>query len=217
MNRELIAKAMTRSFVRMSYLLLDAFYSMVLPNSTSQAGAVSEIGALPRFSGQLHHVQPRFPGIRNRAGRAIGMEIEDQILARIVTRPSRQARTIWIAGPGEVDPVALRHTRDRLVLGCRRWWWRPEESGTQGAEHECDFTAVQCPGAKHFPHRGRNIGEPVEIDGRTVGREGSRCDAGRLGLAKVVVCPRYQRGQIRRPTRIVSRLRLCAPLAEPSE
>jgi hypothetical protein len=31
MNKELIAKAMTRSFVRMSYLLLDSFYSMILP------------------------------------------------------------------------------------------------------------------------------------------------------------------------------------------
>ena len=31
MNRELIAKAMTRSFVRMPYLLLDSFYSMILP------------------------------------------------------------------------------------------------------------------------------------------------------------------------------------------
>ena len=35
------------------------------------------------------------------------MEIEDQILARIVTRPGRQARTIRIAGSGEVDPIAL--------------------------------------------------------------------------------------------------------------
>jgi len=30
---------------------------------------VSEIGPLPRFGGQLHHVKPRFPGIRARAGR----------------------------------------------------------------------------------------------------------------------------------------------------
>jgi hypothetical protein len=76
----------------------------------TQGGALSEIGALPRFGGQLHHVQPRLPGIRNRAGRAIGMEFEDQILARILTRPSRQARTIWIAVPGEVHPIALRHS-----------------------------------------------------------------------------------------------------------
>src|SRR5579859_3530327 len=145
------------------------------------------------------------------------MEIEDQILARIVTRPSRQARAIRIAGLSEVDPVSLRHSRDCLILGCRRWWWRPEASGSQGAEHECDFAAVRCPGAKHLAHRGLNIGEPVEIDGRTVGREGPRCESGRLGLAKVVVCPRYQRGQIRRSFGIIDRFRLGAPLAEPSE
>ena len=43
----------------------------------SQARMVSEIGALPRFGGQLHHVQPRLPGIRDCAGRAIGVEFED--------------------------------------------------------------------------------------------------------------------------------------------
>ena len=76
---------------------------------------------------------------------------------------------------------------------------------------------MRCPGPKLFPHRSLNVGEPVEIDGRTVGREGTRCEAGRLGLAEVVVCPRYQRGQICRSVGIVGRLRLGAPLAEPSE
>src|SRR5580700_10187469 len=103
---------------------------------------VSEIGPLPRFGGQLHHVKPRFPGIRGRAGRAIGPELEDRILAGIVTRPHRQARTVRVAGLGEVDPVALRHPGDLLILGCRRWWRRPEASATQSAEHETDFAAV---------------------------------------------------------------------------
>ena len=68
-----------------------------------------------------------------------------------------------------------------------------------------------------FPHRSLNVGEPVAIDGRTVGREGIRGEAGRLGLAEVVVCPRYQRGQICRSVGIVGRLRLGAPLPEPGE
>src|SRR3974390_1329755 len=110
---------MTKSFVLISYLLLGSFNS----------GAVSEIGALARFSGQLHHVQPRFPGIRNRAGRAIGMEFKDQILARIVTRPGRQACAIRIAGLGEVDPVALGHPGDRQILLSRWRGWRAEASG----------------------------------------------------------------------------------------
>ena len=37
---------------------------------------ISEIGPLPRFGGQLHHVKARLPGIRARAGRAIGPEGE---------------------------------------------------------------------------------------------------------------------------------------------
>ena len=45
----------------------------------------------PESVAQLHHVKPRFPGIRDRAGRAVGMKIEDQILGGIVTRPSRKA------------------------------------------------------------------------------------------------------------------------------
>src|SRR5580658_330305 len=150
---------------------------------------ISEIGPLPRFGGQLHHVKPRFPGIRGRAGRAIGPELEDRILAGIVTRPHRQARTVRVAGLGEVDPVALRHPGDLLILGCRRWWWRPEAAATQSAEHETDFAAVwgSCPHA--FPHGSLNIGEPVAIDGRTVDRKRIRGEAGRLGLAEIIICP----------------------------
>ena len=47
------------------------------------------VGALSGFSGQLHYIKPRLPDVRDRAGRAIGVEIEDQILAGIVTRPCR--------------------------------------------------------------------------------------------------------------------------------
>src|SRR2546422_1287812 len=114
------------------------------------------------------------------------MEIEDEILALIVTRPNQQVRTIRIAGPGEVHPVSLRHPRDRLIQGRRRRWWRSEATGTQGAEHEADFAAVRCPIPKPFPHASLNVGEPVEVNRRTVRREGSRCEAGRLGLAEVV-------------------------------
>src|SRR3954467_408044 len=117
------------------------------------------------------------------------MEIEDQILARIVTRPSRQPSTIRIAGSREVDPVTLRYSRDCLILRCRHGWWRPEACGIQGTEYKSNFAAVRSPSSHSFPHRSLNIGEPVEIHGRTVGREGTRCEAGRLGLAKVVVCP----------------------------
>jgi hypothetical protein len=46
MNREVTAKEMVRSFVLMSYVLLGTFYSGVLPMAL-QAGAASEIGALP--------------------------------------------------------------------------------------------------------------------------------------------------------------------------
>src|SRR4029077_15902508 len=123
------------------------------------------------------------------------MEIEDQIPARIVTRPSRQSRTIRIAAPGEIDPVALCHPRDRLILRCRRWWWRPKAGRTQCAEHEGDFAAVRGPGRHPFPHPSLNVGEPVKINGRTVGREGTRCEPGRLGLAKGGVWPLYVGGQ----------------------
>ncbi len=68
-----------------------------------------------------------------------------------------------------------------------------------------------------FLHRSLNVGEPVAIDGRSVGRKGIGGEAGWLGLAEVVVCPRYQRGQIRCSVGIVGRLRLGAPLAEPCE
>jgi hypothetical protein len=44
MNREVTAKAMARSFVLMSYVLLGIFNSVVLPISIA-SGAASEIGA----------------------------------------------------------------------------------------------------------------------------------------------------------------------------
>ena len=56
------------------------------------------------------------PGARG----AIGPEIEDDILLRVVTRPGRQARAVRVAVLGEVDPVALRHPGDRQILGRRR-------------------------------------------------------------------------------------------------
>ena len=39
---------------------------------------------------------------------------------RHVTRPGPQARTVRVALPGEVDPVALRHPGDRQILGRNR-------------------------------------------------------------------------------------------------
>src|SRR6516164_7489635 len=103
-----------------------AFSLLRTVDSMSQAGAISEISALPRFGGQLHHVEPRFPRVWNRACRYIGMEFKDQTLARIVTRPRRQACAVRIAGLGEVDPVALRHSGDGQILLGRRRGWRAE-------------------------------------------------------------------------------------------
>jgi hypothetical protein len=102
------------------------------------------VRSLSRFGGQLHHIKPRLPDIRDCAGRAIGMEIEDQILAGIVARPGREARAVRVAGLGKVNPIALRYPGDRLILGCR-CDWRAEASGTQGAEHEGDFAAMRSP------------------------------------------------------------------------
>src|SRR5580698_1128129 len=99
------------------------------------------------------------------------MELEDQILARIVTRPIRQASAIGIACSGEVDPIALRHARDGpIFVRCRRRW-RSKTADAQRAEYESNFATVRCPGSKHLPHSCLHIGEPIEINGRTVFRE----------------------------------------------
>src|SRR5579872_3227251 len=162
MNSTLAAKAVTISLIRMSSVLLKIL---------SLSVAVSEVRAFARFGGLLHDVQPRLPGVTNRASRAVGMELEDQILAGIVTRPGRQCRAIRIACPGEVDPVALRHARDCPILVCCWRWRRSKAPGTQGAEYERNFAAVGCSGPQPFPHAGLNVGEPVEVNGRAVGSE----------------------------------------------
>ena len=99
-----------------------------------------------------------------------------------MTGPGRQSRTVRVAGLGEVDPIALRHPGDSLILGCRRDG-RTETSGAQSAEHEGDFTAMRSPGPHPFPHRRLKIGEPVAIGGRTLRRKGIRGEARRLRLA----------------------------------
>ena len=68
-----------------------------------------------------------------------------------------------------------------------------------------------------LPHRALDVREPVEIHRRTVGREGIRGEAGRFGLAEVVVGPRDQRRQIGRSVGIVGRPGLRAPRAESRE
>ena len=133
-------------------------------------------------------------------------------LLGVVARPGRQTRTVRVAGLGEVDPIALRHPGDRQILGRRR----AAPACRQRAEHIGDLAAVRGPRPHLFPHRGLNVGEPVQIDRRTVGREGIRGKARRLGLAEVVIGPRHQRGQVGRSVRIVGRLRLGAPLAVPA-
>ena len=73
---------------------------------------------------------------------------------------------------------------------------------------------MRCPAPKHLPHTGLHVREPIEINGRAVGRELTRCKSGWFSLAEIVVRFRYQRCQTLRSVGVVGGLRLCAPLAE---
>ena len=148
---------------------------------------VSKIGALARLGGLPRHVKSRFPGIGAGARGAIRPEIKDLILAGDVARPRWQTGAVRVAGLGEVDPVALRHARDRQIL----WRRRAAAACRQRAEHVGDFAAVRGPGPHLFPHRRLNVGEPVQIDGRSIGGEGVRGKARWLGqwIARLYLYP----------------------------
>src|SRR5580658_5446158 len=162
------------------------------------------------------HVESRFPRIRAGSCRAIGMEIENRVLIWIYSRPIWQARTIGIPGLGEVDPIALCDTRDLQILSRGRDW-RAETSYAQSAKYEADLATVRSSRLQELSHASLNIRETVEVGGRTVCGKGAGREPGRLGLAKVVVCFRYQRGYIFRSVGIVCRFCLRAPLTEARE
>ena len=76
---------------------------------------------------------------------------------------------------------------------------------------------MRSSGSQLFPHGSLHIGEPVQIDWRTVCSEGVCGKARRLGLAEVVVGPRDHRGNLGCSIRVVGCLRIGAPLAVPVE
>jgi hypothetical protein len=110
---------------------------------------ISEIGPLPRFGGQLHHVKPRFPGVRTRAGRAIGPEPEDRIFTWIVTRLGRQAGAGWEGGE------ALRVIR--IAPGSLGVWLLAPDASRQTEIAIAQMTLIVLPvktsSAHHVQHR----------------------------------------------------------------
>ena len=102
-------------------------------------------------------------------------------------------------------PVLLRHGVDVALVVTHRdspgeniWFANVEKVAIANGKLTYEAALAAVRGCRNpFAHRRLNIGEPVEIDGRTVCGESARCEAGRLGLPEIVVCLRYQRGQIR--------------------
>src|SRR6185369_409489 len=88
----------------------------------------------------LDYVQPRFPGIGNSDRRAIRPELEDLVLAGIITRPFRQSRTVRIARLRKVCPVRVSHMGDSLVLGGHGG----PRASSKVVEHVRDFRSVRC-------------------------------------------------------------------------
>src|SRR3990170_1656223 len=73
------------------------------------------LARLHDFDGLFNHIQSRFLGIRFADRRTIRLELDEFVLAGIVTRPFRQAWTIRIAGLGEVGPVSVHQLGNLLV------------------------------------------------------------------------------------------------------